>query len=142
MAGGSHWKQSWHIPGEREACIPIIKQTQQAIEDAGLGETVAFAVRLSLEEALANAVRHGHAGDTSLHIRVEASVEPHQVVLMVADEGPGFDPEAVPDPTADENLTIASGRGLALMRAFMTEVEVLPPGNSISMRYVVDGSSD
>ena len=36
MAGGSHWKQSWHIPGEREACIPIIKQTQQAIEDAAL----------------------------------------------------------------------------------------------------------
>jgi serine/threonine-protein kinase RsbW len=137
MAGGGHWKQSWHIPGEREACLPIIAKTQQAIEAAGLGDTVAFAVRLSLEEALANAVRHGHAGDTSLHIRVEASVEPHQVKLVVTDEGPGFDPAAVPDPTADENLMIASGRGLALMRAFMTEVEVLPPGNCITMRYQV-----
>jgi len=131
------WRGSWCIPGMREGCVPIIEQTQQAIEAAGLGETVAFAVRLALEEALVNAIRHGHAGDESLEIKVEASVDQTGITLSIEDVGPGFDPDAVPDPTRDENLTIASGRGLALMRAFMTEVEVIPPGNRIEMRYVI-----
>ena len=135
--GSTPWRAQWRIPGEREACLPIIEQTQQAIESAGLGQTVAFAVRLALEEALVNAIRHGHGGDASLEIKVEAQVDSSEIVLSVEDVGPGFDPDAVPDPTADENLTIASGRGLALMRAFMTEVEVMPPGNRIVMRYVV-----
>jgi serine/threonine-protein kinase RsbW len=94
-------------------------------------------VRLALEEALVNAIRHGHGGDASLEIKVEAQVDSSGIMLSVEDVGPGFDPDAVPDPTAAENLTIASGRGLALMRAFMTEVEVMPPGNRIVMRYVV-----
>ncbi len=102
---------------------------------AQLDSAVVFAVRLATEEALANAIRHGHGGDQSLELRVEAEVSPHAVTLTVEDMGPGFDPSSVPDPTADENLTIASGRGLALIRAFMTEVEVAPPGNRIVMRW-------
>jgi serine/threonine-protein kinase RsbW len=132
------WRGQWRIRGERQSCLPVIEQTQRAIEAAGLGQTVAFAVRLALEEALTNAIRHGHAGDPSLEIKVEATVDASEIVLSVEDIGSGFDPGAVPDPTAAENLTIASGRGLALMRAFMTEVEVVPPGNRILMRLVVD----
>jgi serine/threonine-protein kinase RsbW len=64
-------------------------------------------------------------------------VDSSEINVAVEDMGPGFDPDAVPDPTADENLMIASGRGLTLMRAFMTEVEIVPPGNRIVMRYVV-----
>ncbi|MDP6891442.1 MAG: ATP-binding protein [Phycisphaerales bacterium] len=130
------WRRQWRIGGEREACLQIINQTQQAIESAGLGGTVAFAVRLAMEEAMVNAIRHGHAGDESLEIKVEVSVDASEISVAVEDMGPGFDPDAVPDPTAEENLTIASGRGLTLMRAFMTEVEVVPPGNRIEMRYV------
>ncbi|MDP6890741.1 MAG: ATP-binding protein [Phycisphaerales bacterium] len=135
------WSRHWRIPGERDACQPIIEQTQRAVEEAGLGETVAFAVRLALEEALANAIRHGHGGDPSLEIEVAAAIDGQGITVSVEDVGPGFDPDAVPDPTAEENLTIASGRGLALMRAFMTEVEIMPPGNRIVMRYVVPSGS-
>ncbi|MDP6478570.1 MAG: ATP-binding protein [Phycisphaerales bacterium] len=130
------WRRQWRIGGEREACLQIINQTQQAIESAGLGGTVAFAVRLAMEEAMVNAIRHGHGGDESLEIKVQVSVDASEISVAVEDMGPGFDPDAVPDPTAEENLTIASGRGLTLMRAFMTEVEVVPPGNRIEMRYV------
>ena len=56
------------------------------------------------------------------------------VRLEVADEGRGFNPEVIPDPTADENLTLPSGRGLAMIRAFMDEVEVIAPGNRLVMR--------
>ena len=125
------WKQSWTISGERVACGEVVESIREAMSDAGIGEAASFAVRLSLEEAIANAIRHGHAGDVTRAIAISAEVSPKEVELTIADRGPGFDPEAVPDPTAEENLTIASGRGLALMRAFMTEVEIPPPGNRI-----------
>jgi serine/threonine-protein kinase RsbW len=113
----------------------VLDEILGAMNDARMDDAVVFAVRLATEEALANAVRHGHGGDPSLSLRVEAEVSPQSVMVSVQDAGPGFDPASVPDPTADENLTIASGRGLALIRAFMTEVEVPPPGNRIVMRW-------
>ena len=55
--------------------------------------------------------------------------------MAIQDEGPGYDPETVPDPTAVENLTIASGRGLALIKAFMTHVEIPRPGNRLELIF-------
>jgi len=112
----------------------IVETVHAHLLDTDWDEAAAFAVRLALEEALTNALRHGHGGDPSLPIELECRIGPDRIHIVVNDQGPGFEPEAVPDPTADENLTIASGRGLALMRAFMTEVVVTPPGNRISMR--------
>ncbi|MDP7069757.1 MAG: ATP-binding protein [Phycisphaerales bacterium] len=135
MTASSPWRGVWAVSGEREACQRVLDEILGAMNDARMDDAVVFAVRLATEEALANAVRHGHGGDPSLSLRVEAEVSPQSVMVSVQDAGPGFDPASVPDPTADENLTIASGRGLALIRAFMTEVEVPPPGNRIVMRW-------
>ncbi|MDP7029085.1 MAG: ATP-binding protein [Phycisphaerales bacterium] len=140
MAVPESWSRNWRTCGTRAECSEVMETVQAALQEAGLGETAAFAVRLSLEEALANAVRHGHAGDAERPIDVSAEITGGVVRLEVADEGPGFDPTAVPDPTAEENLTIASGRGLSLIRAFMTDVEVVPPGNRIIMTYRVETS--
>src|SRR5215468_573228 len=70
-----------------------------------------FAIKLALEEALTNAIKHGNRGDTSKRIVVRFRVDPVQAIIMVRDEGPGFQPECVPDPTAEENLERPSGRG-------------------------------
>ncbi len=112
----------------------IVQAVHEHLLKTQWDEAAAFAVRLALEEALTNALRHGHGGDTSLPIDLECKISADAIHLVVTDQGPGFEPDTVPDPTADENLTIASGRGLALMRAFMSEVVVTPPGNCISMR--------
>ena len=69
-------------------------------------------------------------------ITVEYEVSPEVISIVVTDKGPGFAPEAVPDPTAEENLMKTSGRGLLLMRAYMTEVSHNEAGNQIRMRYV------
>jgi serine/threonine-protein kinase RsbW len=106
------------------------------LSDADWNETAAFAVRLAMEEALTNAVRHGHAGDDVLPIEIECSIGTDAITLSVTDQGPGFELSTVPDPRADENLTVASGRGLALIRAFMTEVKVVEPGNRIEMQLL------
>jgi serine/threonine-protein kinase RsbW len=66
---------------------------------------------------------------------LELSGDHDGLLAAIEDEGPGYDPDSVPDPTADENLTVASGRGLALIRAFMTEVTVVEPGNRLEIRY-------
>ena len=94
-----------------------------------------FAVRLALEEALSNAFKHGSQLDPDRAVTVDCSMDEDAIDIAVADEGPGFDPGVVPDPTEEENLEIPSGRGLILMRSFMTDVEIDPPGNRVRMRY-------
>lgn len=107
----------------------------KALEQAGYDAAACFAVRLALEEALANGFRHGNQGDPNKTVTVEYVVEPGQVHLAVQDEGSGFDPGAVPDPTEDANLEIPSGRGIMLIRAYMSDVEFRPPGNRLEMVF-------
>jgi serine/threonine-protein kinase RsbW len=102
----------------------------------GYGESSCFAVRLAVEEALTNAFNHGHKGlPPEAPVRFDFNVGPREVVICVEDQGPGFKPDAVPDPTLEENLEIPSGRGLLLMRAYMASVEFSERGNRLTMTY-------
>ncbi len=92
-----------------------------------------FAVRLALEEALSNAIKHGNRLDPEKTVTVRFSVEPEKVQLIVTDQGQGFDPAAVPDPTTDERLEDPSGRGITLMRAYMDEVIYNSRGNEVRL---------
>jgi serine/threonine-protein kinase RsbW len=93
-----------------------------------------FAVRLALEEALVNAIKHGHGGDERKVVRVAWRVGPAEVALSVKDEGAGFDPEAVPDPLDPANLEKPTGRGLLLMRSQLTSLSFNERGNRVTMR--------
>lgn len=106
-----------------------------AVSESGFDEASTFAVRLALEEAVANAFRHGNAEDPTKTVTVEYRVDEQTIWLSIEDQGSGFDPRAVPDPTEDANLEIPSGRGIMLMRAYMTEVEIMSPGNRIEMTF-------
>ena len=77
----------------------------------------------ALREAVANAVRHGNQLDAKRSVRIDYSIENCTVSIRVEDEGSGFDPSTVPDPTAPENLLRPSGRGIFYMRQFMNRVE-------------------
>ena len=99
-------------------------------------EGAAFAVRLAIEEALVNGFRHGNGGDLSKTVHFECAITDRSICIEVVDQGPGFDPSGVPDPTDEENLEVPSGRGIMLMRAYMSEVDFLPPGNRVRMLYI------
>ena len=102
----------------------------------GYPESSHFAIRLALHEAIINAFVHGHKGlPGDLPVDVSYEVNDDHVRVAIRDRGPGFQPDDVPDPTLDENLTKPSGRGLMLMRAYMTEVSHTPPGNELVMVY-------
>lgn len=103
------------------------------LERCGYGKDAIFAVKLAYEEAVTNAVKHGNCNDPSKHVHIRYYVDPRRVVIMVRDEGCGFRPDDVPDPTADENLERPSGRGIMLMSAYMTQVVFSPSGNEVWM---------
>lgn len=99
----------------------------------GYSDEAIFGVKLALEEALTNAVKHGNRGDASKHVTVGYAIDADRALIMIADEGPGFAPDCVPDPTLDENLERPCGRGLMLIRAYMTRVEYSKTGNCVWM---------
>jgi serine/threonine-protein kinase RsbW len=101
--------------------------------DCGYTETDLFSVRVAIEEALANALLHGHQGDKSRDIEVEWKVDTNTVEIAVTDQGRGYDPKMVPDPTADENLALPSGRGVAMIHSFMDVVHINEKGNKVTM---------
>src|SRR5437764_13285715 len=81
-----------------------------------------FGIRLALEEALVNAIKHGNQMDRGKKVYVRYRILADRIDIGVADEGGGFNPEEIPDPLADENLERPSGRGLFLIRHYMSDV--------------------
>lgn len=92
-------------------------------------------VELALQEALANAIRHGCKGDPSKHVQCVVTVDARgELVIVVRDPGTGFDPSAVPDPMQAENLLKPSGRGVYLINQLMDEVQFADSGREVVMR--------
>ncbi|MFO0837475.1 MAG: ATP-binding protein [Phycisphaerae bacterium] len=103
------------------------------LERAGYDGDTLFAIKLALEEALTNAVKHGNKNDRAKRVVVRYHIDPSRVVVAIRDQGNGFRPTAVPDPTAEENLERPNGRGIMLMQAYMTRVQYNEAGNEVWM---------
>ena len=99
----------------------------------GYCEEAEFAIKLALEEAMTNAVRHGNDNDASKQVTVRFDVNAERAIIIVRDEGNGFIPEDVPDPTTDDRLSIPNGRGIMLMRAYVDEIEYRDNGCELYM---------
>ncbi|HMA42356.1 MAG TPA: ATP-binding protein [Gemmatimonadales bacterium] len=92
-----------------------------------------FNLRTALAEALANAIEYGNRQDPAKRVRVEIACGREAVRIDVADDGAGFDPEGVPDPTAPENLEREAGRGLFVLRHLVDQVEFNERGNRVCL---------
>jgi len=90
-----------------------------------------FGMRLAMEEALANAIKHGHRCDPSKTARVRYHITIERVEAEVEDEGPGFDRTRLADPREEENLEQSCGRGLLLMKHFLSSVRYNERGNGV-----------
>ncbi len=121
-------------------CRETVERVQRGIHEAlgrfGYDPTACFAVRIAVEEAVGNAIHHGNGNDPDRKVTIEYSADAASVVIDVQDEGLGFDPRSVPDPTRPENVDIPAGRGIMLMRCYMSEVEFTVRGNRVRMRFV------
>ena len=121
------------IDSNLEAVLHVQEAVALQLKSCHFEDREIFGIRLALEEALVNAIKHGNREDRGKKVRIKLHVRHDRIEIGVADEGPGFSPEQVADPLADENLERPSGRGLLLMRHYMSEVTYHPPGNRLTM---------
>ena len=121
------------IASSLEAARDIEHRVLQEVACQGYSQAAMFAIKLALEEGLNNAIRHGNGGNSNKTVLVRFEVTPKHTAIRIKDQGRGFDPVSVPDPTADENLEKPCGRGIMLMRAYMDEVRYNRKGNEVYM---------
>jgi serine/threonine-protein kinase RsbW len=112
---------------------PLCDRVTAAVVAAGYSNYDAFTVRLAVEEAVINAVKHGHRADPTKTVRLSYSLSPDQVLVHIEDEGPGFDPSQVADPLNPENVDRTTGRGLLLMRHYMSWIKYNERGNRVTL---------
>ncbi|UYV11252.1 MAG: ATP-binding protein [Phycisphaera sp.] len=127
---------SARITNDRQRIDQLWLAIEAAMQDQGYPKASMFAVRLALEEAMTNAFRHGLKDlpdDTP--ITVDYGIDAQRVRIAVEDPGPGFDPTDVPDPTSEENLTRPGGRGILLIRSYMTRADFKNHGRRLEMVY-------
>jgi serine/threonine-protein kinase RsbW len=110
----------------QEKIVSLMEQFHYSVRDV-------FAMRLSLEESITNAIRHGNKFATDKRVAIHCTITDHQMRVVVQDEGDGFEPEDVPDPTEMEFIERPSGRGLLLMKAYLNSFEYSDGGRRLTM---------
>lgn len=152
-------ESSFSLENDPELIAPLVAHLQEgAARMEGMDETTRMQLGVALHEGLLNAMYHGNlevsselreAGETAFmaaaeqrrrswphrdrRVHVKATMTPSEAVFVIRDEGPGFDPEAIPDPTAPDNLSKASGRGILLMRTFVDDMHYSATGNELTL---------
>ncbi len=104
-----------------------------AVVASGFVDDDLFAIKLCVEEALINAIKHGNKLDHAKYVHVRGSVSPSRFEIIIRDEGAGFERGEVPDPTDPSNWEKPSGRGLLLMESYMTQTKYSDQGRQIRM---------
>lgn len=136
-AGGGidwSWRLEKKIASSSDEGHLAIEQLNQALEDLGWEGRDLFHIHMAVEEGVVNAIEHGNKRqpDKSVHILFKASSD--VVEVEITDEGEGFDPTTLPDPTEEDQLDKPRGRGVHLIRQLMTESRYNAKGNSLYMR--------
>jgi len=111
------------LPSHIEAVADAAAALTGFVNGCGLDEQAAFGVDMAVREAVTNAVVHGNQEDETKSVEVVFSCAGNELEIEIRDQGEGFDPASVPDPTEPANILKTSGRGIFLMRTFMDEVD-------------------
>lgn len=121
------------VPNNLAAAKRPEKMILDEVHRCGYCENTRFAIKLAMEEAITNAFRHGNKSDPTKHITVRFAISPEVIEIEIADEGEGFEPNAVPDPTLPEFIDRPHGRGIMLMRAYLDEVTYIDRGRRVRL---------
>jgi serine/threonine-protein kinase RsbW len=122
------------LAAERNAVDQVVQNVMEVVRDIHCAEGKENDIELALTEALANAVVHGAKEDPDKVVEcIVACDESRGMLIVVRDPGPGFDPEAIPNPCVGENLYSNHGRGIYLINQLMDEVKFHRNGTEIHM---------
>ena len=126
-------KISYKLSSQLERVPEFISQLIEKIKTLPLQEHDLFNIRLSVEEALINAIKHGNKNRDDLSVEIEVETKGDALVVQIKDQGKGFDFKHLDDPTQPQNLSRLSGRGIFLIRTLMDTVEFFDAGRGIKM---------
>lgn len=137
------------IPAKTEDAKPVLDQITECARDhaievgrSDLATSIEFSIRFAVEETLMNHIKHGSQLDAKKKITVEWQVQDGEIHIHSEDEGEGFNPDEVPDPTDDEGLDLPSGRGIYVTkkfaRKFHGDVKYPNGGRRAEILFVVD----
>jgi serine/threonine-protein kinase RsbW len=129
--GADAWRLVVNLPSERGSNRQVTDQLLEQLGVHGWPPADIFAIHLAAEEAIVNAIVHGNKLDPTKKVHVECEISTAVVRISISDEGAGFDPASVPDCTVEERLEAPSGRGVMLMKSFMTSIEYNAAGIAV-----------
>ena len=127
------WRYDRVIANDPALARQVLDEMLAQLEAQHWQQREIFAVHLATEEALINAIHHGNGCDPRKNIHFACWLGGDRIRIEITDEGQGFDPAALPDPTNGEYLHAPRGRGVMLMRAFMSRIEFNARGNGVTM---------
>ena len=135
LADSTTSRVSFTLDSTLDSVNKIEQTAEQCAQRAGFDEDTIPHIAMAVREAAVNAVLHGNAYDTNKHITASFETTSDSLIIRIADQGPGLDPNTIPDPLAPENILRGSGRGIFLIRAFMDEVHFrqLHPGTELTL---------
>jgi len=116
-----------------------LRIVENAIDEAttilGISQDSYGKIMVSTMEAVNNAILHGNKSDPAKIVNIDISFKSKELKIKVADEGPGFRPEKIPDPTIPENIEALNGRGVYLMSHLADKISFNKKGNSVTMTF-------
>lgn len=135
VSGSKAGKLVFSLGSTMESVGEVEAAAEKVAAEAGLDEDACFHVTMAVREAALNAVLHGNDYDPSKQITASFENNGKSLIVTIADEGRGLDPEKIPDPRAPENLLRGTGRGIFLIRSLMDEVHFrqLHPGTELTL---------
>lgn len=142
MRQDSVTKKNLTLPSTQDQIRKCSDEIVRALGPLGVDETALFNIKLCVEEAVRNAIVHGNKKDESKKVKISYWVEDGRLTIEIEDEGKGFAPKKLPDPTEEENLLKEHGRGVFLILHLMDEVVYSERGNKIRMTKNLAGGND
>ena len=118
--------------------IRIVENTVDSITStAGINQENYGKILIATLEAVNNAIIHGNKSNKLKYVKIEFLLEKNKIEIKVEDEGPGFKPDEVPDPTKPENIEAINGRGIFLMNKLADKIEFNKKGNCVKMTFKI-----
>jgi serine/threonine-protein kinase RsbW len=111
------------VPSQIRLVDLVHAASEKMAEVAGFEADEALNVGLAVRETVVNAITHGNKGDPERSVTIRLEADDNGLRVTIQDQGDGFDPDAMPDPTAGDNLLQTSGRGILLCRAFVDDLK-------------------
>ena len=122
-----------------ESKVANIRAVENEIDnitgDEGINQENYGKILIATLEAVNNAILHGNKSDKNKHVDIEILLNENKMVITVTDEGRGFKPREVPDPTKPENIEAMNGRGIFLMKRLADEIQFNKKGNSVKLTF-------